>query len=169
MTNAVQTCYEKAQTIVNGALSTQLVRNDCVFPHWIKNSHCFWYQKDRPEGREFRLVDAGAASNELAFDHVALAEALAQVCGQSIDSNNLPISRVEIILSPLHIQFMAFDKRWLFDAEKGSCAEIEMPQTVEGLLSPDGKKTAFVRDDNLWIRDLHSGDERAVACPAAGR
>ena len=91
MTNQMHACYETAQSLVNGILSTAVIRNDCVFPHWI-NDHCFWYQKDLPKGKEFRLVDASAASNTLIFDHVLLADSLAQLSRQSVDSNNLPIS-----------------------------------------------------------------------------
>ena len=32
-----------------------------------------------------------------------------------------------------------------------------LPDTYD--LSPDGKKAAFIRDDNLWVRDVASGRE----------
>ena len=35
-------------------------------------------------------------------------------------------------------------------------------QSEQVTISPDGKKAAFVRDYNLWLRDLISGDERPL-------
>ena len=74
--------YEYAQTLLQGLPnSNSLIRNDTVFPHWIpytdqSMSNCFWYRRQTVEGKEYRLVDADAASNTLAFDHDALASAL---------------------------------------------------------------------------------------------
>ena len=43
------------------------------------------------------------------------------------------------------------------------CALQIDPLTMgDGLISPDGKKTAFVRDHNLWIRDHLTSKEQAL-------
>ena len=151
--------YQQAQTLVQGVLSKQLVLNDAVFPHWISNSDYLWYERETREGKEYRLVDAKTEKNNIAFDHRALARALKMASGESINDQNLPIRITEIILSPRQVKFQAFGKDWVFDLEKMSCKEIELPPD-NGLRSPDGRQVAFVRNYNLWVRDIANGKER---------
>lgn len=161
-TETVLACYQQAQAITQGVLTNTVVLNEAVFPHWIDNTHCFWYKQETREGKTYRLVDAKAGDNQSALDHQALAAALGTQLSQSIDHQDLPITVTDIALSPRQIYFKAFDKSWVFDAEKTTCQEIEPIPTVDGLCSPDGKKMAFVRDYNLWVRNSDSGEERAL-------
>lgn len=142
-------------------LSKRLVQNDVVYPHWIGNSDCFWYEREILNGKEFRIVSAKTGTNESAFDHQKLAGELAYKSGESIDPVNLPISTVEIELSPTIICFTAFGKRWVFKPDLSTCEMIDSTAT-EGLHSPDGKNVAFTRNYNLWIRNLTSGEEYAL-------
>ena len=162
MSNTILTRYEQAQSLMQGMLTNKIALNDAVFPHWIEDTDCFWYLRDTKEGKEFRLVDAKAGSNTAAFDHQALAAALSTAAGQSVVTENLPITELALSLAPLHIHFTAYGKRWLFESDSTRCVEMDAPQEEEGLCSPDGKKVAFVRDYNLWIRDQHSGKELAL-------
>lgn len=161
MTDDILARYKLAQDLVQGVLSKRLVLNDTIFPHWIGSSDCFWYARETREGKAYRLVDAKAACNNTAFDHQALADALERASGHAVDPRNLPLSIINITLSPRQVQFQAFDKHWIFESEKMSCEEIETT-IVDGLCSPDGQKAAFVRNHNLWVRDLVCGEERAL-------
>ena len=177
--------YQQAQSLEQGAMSKTLVLNDAVFAHWIGNTECFWYEretreeKDSPKngdggtesetntesstvlGKEYRLVDAKEATNNTAFDHKSLACALVKASGQQVDPRNLPITVVDITLSPQQIHFQAFEKHWVFAADRKNCEVVQIT-TVDGLCSPDGRKAAFVRDHNLWVRELTSGAEHAL-------
>ena len=157
--------YERAK-----ALSQCSVPNSLLLPVWIKDSNTFWYERQLSNGKEFRLVNAETASNELAFNHEVLAKALAEVLGEPVDAKNLPVNNlngplttnaIEITLNPLTVNFTAFSKRWEFIDESGSLNEVEQPH-VHDLVSPDGQQVAFSRDYNIWLRDLSTGDERAL-------
>ena len=93
--------YQRAQGILQGYCTNSLVQNDSIYPHWIEGADCFWYERKTHIGKEYRLVDANARSNELAFDHQALTTVLSQASGQSIDKDNLPITQITI--SPVSI------------------------------------------------------------------
>lgn len=160
-TNNLEAGYQRAQTLLQGVWNRNIAFNTTLIPHWIADSQHFWYEREFREGREFRLVDAEARSNELAFDHHALAQALAESAGQEVDAKDLPISKIEMTVSPRTLQFFAFGKWWRFDAQANRCTEVErLPD--QWLVSPNGKSAAFIRDDNLWIKDLASGDEKAL-------
>lgn len=178
MQDDILTRYENAQTISQGGLTDKLVLNDIVFPHWIENSRCFWYKRTIKDGKEFRWVDAEAAINVSAFDHEALANALTEISGETVDHQQLPFHYIAISLAPLTIHFQVFDKHWAFDSDNNHLKEVvkdhhkNLSLGVEKtgifflpfeskqptLPSPDGKKEVFIRDYNVWLHDLLSGD-----------
>ena len=123
MENTILSRYEKAQTLLQGWLTTQITKNDVVYPHWIEGNHCFWYLSETENGNEFRLVNIDTASNTVAFDHEAMADNLALATGQTISADKLPIKRVTITLSPTQVCFRAFEKNWQFDTDTATCKE----------------------------------------------
>ena len=154
--------YESARTVIQGFFSEDIVKNATVFPNWIENTDCFWYRRSTSEGRVFRLVDANEGNNTAAFDHICFAKALADVVGVEVDPNNLPVNEVIFSLTPLEVQFSAFGKKWLFSEETKECKAVEAGMPEEWLISPDGESAVFRRDNNLWLRDLKSGNEKAL-------
>ena len=153
--------YRYAQSLKQGFRSKSIAFNATLIPHWIGDTDCFWYECECQKGKEFRLVDAAKSFNDIAFDHQVLADALMEASQQQVDAKDLPISKMEWVLSPLQITFNAFDKRWTFNAEEQHCIEQPLyPETW--LISPDGMQSAFVRKYNLWVQDLASGEERQL-------
>ena len=131
MENTILSRYEKAQTLLQGWLTTQITKNDVVYPHWIEGNHCFWYLSDTESGNEFRLVNADTASNALAFNHMAMADTLAFATGRTINADKLPIRRVTITLSPTQVCFRAFEKSWVFDSDTATCKETISAKKIE--------------------------------------
>lgn len=182
MKDAILTRYELAGKIHQGSARNTMTKNDVVHPHWIVGSHCFWYKRASKNGNELRLVDPQSATNEPAFDHKALSDALSNATKQIIDYQNLPLKNVTITLAPLEVFFTAFDKHWGFKSETEELKEIEeiqqdrrspfgdnpifspqfLPADQQTLDSPNGTTTAFIRDHNIWLRDLTTGDERVL-------
>ena len=173
--------YQRAQTLMQGFFSHPIVPNSTLYPVWIEGSDCFWYERqiDTTKGRvkqgddvplwdtEYRLVNASAASNTLAFDHSILADSLAEVVKQAVNKNHLPIKTVAITLDNTHkvneLRFTAFDKAWVFEPQSGSLRESSEPQpSIDRLRSPDGRSELFTRDYNLWLQDLASGEEHPL-------
>ena len=161
-------CYERAKSLSQGILKSA-VPNALLLPVWIKETNSFWYERQLSNGKEFRLVNADIVSNEPAFNHEALAIALAEATGEQVSENNLPINNlngqaittIEMTLAPLTVNFTAFERRWEYINDSFSLKEVEQ-FPFNYLLSPDGQKVAFSRDYNLWVRDLNTGNERAL-------
>ena len=157
-TKTLEARYQRAQYLRSGILNDKLHFNDAVFPIWIDNSDCFWYErttktnkKGDGRGKEYRLVDAKAATNELAFDHAVFAAALAEVAQQTVDATNLPIDKVKMTLKPLTVLFNAFDQCWKFDAISQACIETQNIRN-KWRVSPNGELALYVHDSNLWVR-----------------
>lgn len=178
MSKDVLNRYQKAQSVMQGVLTGSLVKNDKVYAHWIDGSHYFWYQKETKEGKIFQLVDAEFATSDVAFDHVVLASKLSTAVDEAVDPWGLPIEDVQISINPLRIYFQAFDQKWFFESGsltnvatdlKGepsfeaestdSCFHQLERKNPGALRSPDGNKSIFIRENNLWLRDLLTGKE----------
>ena len=164
--NPVQARYRRAEAFEHETYTESMVLNARIYPNWISNTSCFWYvRKVRHQGRilsnpvkEYRVVNAKKLTNQMAFDHVLLANILAKTMARDIDPHNLPITEPEFDFQLRLVGLTAFDKKWRVNMAEQVCKEyIPLPSHL--LISPDGQKGAFVRDHNLWVRILESGEE----------
>jgi dipeptidyl-peptidase 4 len=159
--NEIQNRYDQARIFEQQSFTNTLVLNSCLYPKWIGTTECFIYLRETIDGKEYRFVDGLCASNQLAFDHCALAKSLARKIGQACNANNLPISDVDVSEYPDNFLFYAFDKKWRFDLHTGVCKTIDVPPS-HWLVSPNGKRAVYIRGYNLWVRNLETGEERPL-------
>ena len=155
--------YEKAKKYLSSNLFKN-VRNFSVEPMWVGSQDRFWYKKQNNEGHTFWLVDAATGSQALAFDHAVLAKALESAGEESLRANALPITLIQAgdsvssISVRLHTNTYINDSTYRCDLLKSTCHKV-MARNPQELVSPDGKKVAFLRAHNIWLRDLNNGRE----------
>ncbi len=160
--HSMQKRYENAHLMIKGFLNKNVFRNTSILPRWIEGSDNFWYLRHAKEGKEFRLVDASQATNQPAFDHRQLASALAEASQKEIDENNFPFNVIEIVLPTKLVRFNAFGKRWQFNALEGHCVEIKKVLSEQEILSPNGQFLVYGKDNNIWLREVETGEEKAL-------
>jgi dipeptidyl-peptidase-4 len=144
-----------------------LVMNGAVRPTWISDDR-FWYRTTTPAGTEFVLFDAAHNTRKVAFDHARVAAALSKETGTKYDPAKLPFLQIDYSDDGHNVSFDAESKHWTCDVDGKKCdsggkaaarvgrgARIAVP-------SPDKKHEAFVKDYNLWVRDVASGKETAL-------
>lgn len=155
--------YQRAAQLIKPRLdwTAKVTFNTTVYPYWIDDTDCFWYERDSEQGIEYRIVDAAKNTNVIAFDHPTLADVLAEATGETIDPQQLPISGVDIYLAPFSVTFTAFDKRWEYDASNATLKEVTA-YPKEWAVSPDGQWAAYTKGYNICLRDLNSQEERAL-------
>ncbi len=141
--------------------TASLVAGGSVRPTWI-DDHRFWYLHQTGEGTEFILVDVSERSRQRAFDHAALAGALADATGRQIDASDLAIRNLEFAADRIYFEYR--NERFAFDPQKAVCTREGTVSRSDrnAVIAPDGKKAAFIRDHNLWLRDLQTGTERPL-------
>ncbi|AJQ95104.1 S9 family peptidase [Gynuella sunshinyii] len=154
--------YERAQVLENGFLTKNVAFNTTVLPNWINDTEYFWYKRDSKTGYQFRLVNSLTVSNEMAFDHQALADSLSAQTEETVDADNLPINLIEITLHPVTVTFNAFNRYWRYCDEHQTCEALDSHPAAGWVVSPDGRKAVFLRDGNLWLKDLMTGNERIL-------
>ncbi|MDE0349077.1 MAG: prolyl oligopeptidase family serine peptidase [Gammaproteobacteria bacterium] len=161
-THPLWPAYERAAA-AQAHLQDRWVLNQAVHPRWIDGS-TFWYERETPEGKDYTVVDAGRGEKRPAFDHDALAAALAEETGQEMDASALPIVGVEI--EPAAVTFTNAGRFFRF--EDGELEELDAnPKDPSWLVSPDGSRAVYSKGHNLWLKHLASGEEKQLTTDGA--
>jgi dipeptidyl-peptidase-4 len=138
-------------------------------PVWLTDGR-FWYRDAGPDGATYMLVDPAKGSKGPAFDHAKLATALtaASAGKKSFDAHHLKIAEMELEDGDKTVVVRIDDEKMRCDLSGvGQCVAVDeagpKPAVAGGKvpfdLSPDKKKQAFIRDWNLWVRDVATGKE----------
>lgn len=155
--------YERAEKML--AYNTgQLVDRAVVKATWLPDER-FWYRVLTPTGSEYVLVNPAKGTRSTAFDAQKLATALSAASGNSYEANRLPFSTINYT-SDDALQFSVAGKNWKYNAGNNSVVADDAPPArvasgarSNNVLSPDGKRAAFIRDYNLWVRDVATNEE----------
>ena len=153
--------YERAEKFLNYN-TNPLVTSGAVRANWMPGDR-FWYRNQTATGQEFILVDAAKATKMPAFDHAAVAAALTTVMGKPVTAARFPFQQIAFAADGQSFWFDSDLKRWTCDVRGTHCAGADRPApAANSVLSPDGKLAAFLRDHNLWVRDVETGVDRQL-------
>jgi len=167
--------YARAEKFLAPAV-TPLVVGGSVTAAWLPDDR-FTYRNTTAAGVEFILVDPVKKTRARAFDHEKLAVALGVAAGGTYEAAKLPFQTIELSADGKTVSFDVETKRWSCDVEGTKCTaagEARAPQAPTGrgggrggarsaaVASPDGKRAVFIRNWNLWVRDVATGQEKAL-------
>jgi dienelactone hydrolase len=138
--------------------TTPMVANAAVRATWLPDGK-LWYRNQAATGTEFILVDSARGTRAPAFDHVRVAAALSAAVGKTIEAGKLPFNQITWYADEQSFTANAEGKRWTCDVQGRQCvaAAPAPPAVPNSALSPDGKRAAFIRDYNLWVKDIATG------------
>lgn len=179
----VDLCYAESfstQNLFSKTLNVQIT------PYWINDEDRFWFKKQTVDGHEFVLVDAATGEQQPIFDHAALAKALTAAGEAQLDANALPISDLrfssetidvtlttktlpETNLKGLFVEAAMLELSkvsYRFNPKLNQCEAIET-KAVNTIPAPTGNKAVYVHDNNLYLRDTHSGEETPLTSDGA--
>ncbi|MEL6843747.1 MAG: DPP IV N-terminal domain-containing protein, partial [Bacteroidota bacterium] len=137
-----------------------LVYNLNIRPVWVDGER-FWYRHESKEGYEYRIVNARSEQQKPAFDHTKIAEGLSEITGKTYEANKLPFRSFGFSNDEKAIEFSLGKQDYRCNRIDGTCEKISLHPYRDrmSIESPDGSKAAFIRDYNLWVRDLSNGAE----------
>jgi dipeptidyl aminopeptidase/acylaminoacyl peptidase len=174
--------YARAERFLAQGVN-DLVVGGAVTPSWLDDDR-FWYRTTTAGGSEFLLVDPAQRTRAPLFDHARLAAALSSASGQQYSAEQLPFTQIELSPDRASVSFALEGRRWSCDVRGNACHDVGAAPSGEGrgggggggrgggtgggggsppvVNSPDGRRAAFIRDWNLWMRDLATGQEKAL-------
>lgn len=109
------------------------VLNANVNPHWMEDSHSFWYVRDTPDGEQYVVVDADNKTR------IAMPDTMKQ---RLLAERNRPWG----------------GRYW---------AATDDERTGDSIPSPDGTKMAFIKNSNVYVKDVATGREKALSLDGA--
>jgi dipeptidyl aminopeptidase/acylaminoacyl peptidase len=152
--------YARSERLLSQHTSA-LVYGASVVPHWLADGR-FWYENRIREGTEFVLVDPRARTREQAFDHERLAAGLAAAGGGTLSAQALPIQDLTFEGEALIVELEELGG-YACAMSSYVCEQAEpiLHPTDSRLLvvSPDGSREVFIRDYDLWVRSVATGEE----------
>lgn len=155
------------------------VPNARIYPQWINGTNSFWYVADKQDGsKEYTVIDAKQRKPRAMFDHKALASALKAQGVENIKPEDLRLERLYASRAVDTLWFNRDGKMWMYVNKKNGKLEnrgavpvppeaphwmvVDEEKDAEPMVSPDGKYSAFVRDNNLWVKDNATRKERQL-------
>ena len=162
--------YARAERLMNYNVEP-LVYHGVDKPVWLDDGR-FWYRDRGPNVFTYMLVDPVHGTKRPAFDHAAIAAALAgKVRDLPLDPANLQIEDLDVSADNKILHFRVGDD--VFRCELADHVKCDRASDVfvgeKGVdydVSPDGRRGAFIRDNNLWVRD--AGTDREVQLTTDG-
>jgi dienelactone hydrolase/Tol biopolymer transport system component len=156
--------YAKAESMLS--FNTQkYIDHGIVRPNWLSGDR-FWYRDLKADGSEFIIVDPANGKLSAAFDQQKLAASLSAATGKKYEAEMLPFQTFRFSADGKTIFFDVNKKPWKCNLTNYECtqdvgghADINPQDERDEVLSPDGEKAAFIKNYNLWVRDLVSGKE----------
>jgi dipeptidyl aminopeptidase/acylaminoacyl peptidase len=140
--------------------TTPLVANAAVRGNWLPDDR-LWYRNLSYTGSEFYLVDGSKGTRAPLFDRAKIAAALTAAVGKPYDAARLPFQNVTVSSDGLKFTVNVEGKSWGCDLQGTKCAAEPpaKPSLPNSVLSPDGKLAAFIKDFNLYVRDVATGQD----------
>lgn len=150
--------YKRAEYFLSGNIQKEVYHLE-VIPNWLKESGKFWHVTQTKEGKRFMLTSLNKSNSQEYFDHEKLGKKLSEATSEPVDGNDLPFDAIEI-KEDNQLEFKWKNKKWLYwiDYDSLSNQPITSDKDIAGL-SPDGKWRAFVKNYNLFVENLDSGEE----------
>jgi dipeptidyl-peptidase-4 len=156
--NLIPNDYARAERLM-GYNTNPLVLRSGIRAVWLGDDR-FWYRVTTENGTEFVLVHPASGARGPAFDQARVAAALSSASGTKYDAFRLPFTTFTFEDNDQNIAFNVGNKRWICDLKGAKCAESTRIATpANSVLSPDRKRAVFIRDFNLWVRDMTTGTD----------
>ena len=152
--------YARAERFL-GETTTPLVTGTVAAPQWMEDGR-LRYRTTTGEGPRFVVVNPARRTREPAFDHQRLATALTAATGATVLANRLPFQTFTFSKDYGAITVSVESRSWQCDVRTYVCTSAGSTRPGESrntVTSPDGKRAAFIREYNLWVRDVATGQE----------
>ncbi len=155
--------YDRATRMLAGTVAPLVVGGTAPNLIWLPDGR-FHYRSVRPAGTEFVLIDPRSKARTPLFDHAKLANALSSASGTLYAASALPFQGVELSADGRDITANVGARRFRCDVTGSACTVVPGTPPAAGgraltVTSPNGKRTAYIKDWNLWVRDVATGAE----------
>jgi len=158
------------------SLTKDKVLHGSFHTHWLKDGHSFWYHVLTKEGVKYYLVDATKQKKKEIIHVNTLLKKVSPKYGNQVAYNDLEnltvadnIKSCEFVLDDHKYQYSLPSYKFIKKEKYTKAAPYnwtmdQMDQTNNPpVKSPDGKWLAYIKDYNLYLKDLSNETEVALS------
>lgn len=116
------------------------------------------YNTQTSEGVKYILANPSAGERKEAFDHQRLADSLSALTDSVMDPHDLSLRALELSEDGKVLSYQIHGDHYKTDLTTYKTSTAPPEKKYEEILSPDGKKAAYIKDYNLWIRNTETGE-----------
>ncbi|HEX5316996.1 MAG TPA: DPP IV N-terminal domain-containing protein, partial [Candidatus Kapabacteria bacterium] len=147
--------YQRAAHFLSGNIRHDVFIAN-VRANWIDKTNRFWYRRIGPDGVDYILVDADKNTSEPAFDQEKLAAALTQSTKHEYKAKELVLEGLQFD-GDKSLHFTMAKNSWTCALPDYHCSQ-DPSENPDEELSPDKKWAAYVKDHNLYVRYVSTGE-----------
>ena len=156
--------YARAEKFL-GTNTIRLITGMSFRPTWLDDGR-FWYRSFAANGSSFTIVDPVKKTQLPLFDQARLAAALSAASGGRVEASRLAGfgTTYELAKDSRSITVGLQRGRWTCDLQAYTCVaadssagDARAPQNSS--VSPNKKWAAYIKDYNLWARELTTGKD----------
>lgn len=151
--------YARAEAVLPQHVD-DLIYGLSVRPQWIGEGAEFWFERRTAEGRDYVLVDSTSGRTRPLFDHDVLTAALAAASGKPLARKDLRLRGLKLDDKSRKLTFAYDGRNWRFDSATGAVEAAA--EAAKGVLSPDGRWRAEVKNGDLVLVSTADGAERRL-------
>ena len=153
-----------------------------VRPSWVGGTHNFWYVRHTPSCDEYVLVNADKKTSRLLFDNAKLAKTIMETAGKEVDASNLALQYLNVADDLATVTFVMDNHSWEYDIRKSVLKDLgQLPPRQQPphwmvvsdekdfppVPSPDGRYVAFIRNHNVAVKEVATGEVRELSLDGA--
>ena len=169
--------YNRAYSLRQKYSARKILYSDVV-PHWINKSDAFWYIRNTEKGKEYVKVDASDSKRIPLFNHEKLSAALSELSGKEVEPYALSLNSVLFNERQDTLRFVFDGKHWAYSLKKNRLVSegnvkpaapqphwmvVDDEKNGSPVTSPDGKYVAFIKNDNVYVREISTGKEKQLS------
>ena len=169
--------YNRAYSLRQKYSARKILYSDVV-PHWINKSDAFWYIRNTEKGKEYVKVDASDSKRIPLFNHEKLSAALSELSGKEVEPYALSLNSVLFNERQDTLRFIFDGKHWAYSLKKNRLISegnvkpaapqphwmvVDDEKNGSPVTSPDGKYVAFIKNDNVYVREISTGKEKQLS------
>jgi dipeptidyl aminopeptidase/acylaminoacyl peptidase len=124
---------------------------------WSTNDVLIYYTRT-PEGTQFVRANPATGQKEPAFNHQRMADTLSSHIDRKISATNLPMRSLELVGDGDFLEYQVGRTRYRTNLSTYETSRQPQEVNYTEILSPDGEKAAYIKNHNLWVRDLETDE-----------
>lgn len=182
-TLAQGTLREYKKAIIVDSLFRDKVFNSPSSFHWL-DTNLMWYVNNSSNGKKYLLVDPEKKAQNECFDHNALASLLSKEFNEEVDAKDIDISKLEFNKDHSELTFIYDEAKLTYNLRENTLKVIDPEggkrdsnrrywgnrfdeKSNPPVISPDSTMTAFIKNDNLYIKDNATEKETRLSYDGA--